>query len=182
MTEEEKGKSQKRRFFLWFLRWRTCILWVYIASQLHSFETCLKIPCICIDYLNRLKAPSDLPTLAEYGIVQPRPAAELGPPQTSEAKISSSGPLVTTAELQSSFSLLVKLMFRYCCTLIHYVVRLWSQRCYWSRTMLPILDNRLLLNCIMSVRAYIFPNPSLRRGFLVGILEFGSNLLCWGRA
>ena len=50
--------------------------------------------------------PSDWPTLEEYYILQPRPAAELGPPQASEAKISSSGPLVATSELQLSFALL----------------------------------------------------------------------------
>ena len=49
--------------------------------------------------INRLKAPSDWPTLAEYCIIQPRPAAELGPPQANEVKITSSGPLVATAEL-----------------------------------------------------------------------------------
>ena len=49
----------------------------------------------------RLKAPSDWPTLTEYYIVQPRLAVELGPPQASEDKISSSGPLLATAELQS---------------------------------------------------------------------------------
>ena len=51
---------------------------------------------------NILKAPSDWPTLAEYCIVQPRSAAELGPPQASETKISRSGPPVATAEPQSS--------------------------------------------------------------------------------
>ena len=56
---------------------------------------------------HRLKLLSDWPTLAEYCIVQPRPGDELGPPQASETKISSSGPLVETAELQSSFSLLL---------------------------------------------------------------------------
>ena len=49
---------------------------------------------------HRLKAASDWPTLAEYYIVQPRPVAELGPSQASEAKVSSSGPLVATAELK----------------------------------------------------------------------------------
>ena len=49
---------------------------------------------------NRLKVPSEWPTLAEYCIEQPRPADELGQPQASEAKISSIGSLVATSELQ----------------------------------------------------------------------------------
>ena len=65
---------------------------------------------------NRLKAPSDWPTLAEYCIVQHRPAVELGPPQASKAKLSSSGPLVATAELQLSYSL-----FYYIYLKIHFI-------------------------------------------------------------
>ena len=50
--------------------------------------------------------------MAEYCIVQPSPAAELGPPQASEAKISSISPLVATTELQSSFSLFQPIAWR----------------------------------------------------------------------
>ena len=52
-------------------------------------------------YYNRLKVPSNGSNLVEYCIVQPRPAAEMGPPQASEVKIGSCGPLVASAELQS---------------------------------------------------------------------------------